>query len=68
MKEKMRNYDFHCITKHVGKGEYSSLKTSYMKNKNDIIIKTITNRYEIEWEIMKYNREYFIQAHKTKIY
>ena len=36
------------MIKHTGKGERGSLKTLHMKNENNIIIKIITNRNEIE--------------------
>ena len=68
MKEKIKNYNFHYVTKHIGKGERGSLKTLHAKNENNVIIKIIINRNKIEREIVKYNREHFTQAHNIKIY
>ena len=53
IKEKTRNYDFYHMMKYVEKEECGSLKTLHVKNKNNTIIKTITNINKIEQEIMK---------------
>ena len=59
MKEKRRNYDFQYITRCIKRRERGSLRLLHVKDKNNIAVKIMTNRYDIEKAIIEYNRKYF---------
>ena len=66
-KEQTRNDDFHCITKHVGKGVNGSIKTLHEKDDDMRIIKIHSKRKDIEEEIIKHNTKHFSMAIETKM-
>ena len=70
---KYRQYTFSMLTKHVGKGEKSSLKRVKVVNRNNKVIRECQDKQSIEYKIVQYNKKYFRKAYssnafKDKIY
>ena len=60
-------HTFHYLTKHAGKEVNGYLKKLIMKN-DDGVLKTMVDRTSIETEIIKYNKNFFEEPIKTKVY
>ena len=59
---------FHYLIKHIGKGVRGSLKTVYVVDQDQKIVKTLIVKESIEEEKIKHNKNYFTKPHKTKVY
>ena len=66
IKRKMqKNHAFHCIARHIGKGDREGIKRLHTVNQDNEIIKTSVNREQIEKEIITYNERHLKQAHSS---
>lgn len=60
-----KQHAFHCISRHVGKGEREGIKRTREVDENNKIIKTHADRESIEDSIIKCNEMHFAKAHNS---
>jgi len=67
-KNLQRQYIFHYLTKHAGRGVRGNIKRLYQVDFNNKIISTFLDCKSIKEEIIKYNKHHFQKAHNTEVY
>ena len=65
---KQRNHSFKYLTKHAGKGSREGIWILHNKDSENIIVKTYSNRKDIEKSIIEYNMQLYQQVHETEVY